>query len=352
MEKVRKKVKKKRRSVLAKKRRIRAFSIIIVLLLVVIAAGYCWSGNLKAVSDSSEKQVFVLESGMTASEVAGDLEAKDLIRNENMFRILCKIQKADAKLVAGMYYLSPSMTSNEILDTLMKGPEPEVMRITIPEGYTTAQIVTTLAKNGLGTEDALYAAIESFDVSDYPFLKDIPSGKNQLEGFLFPDTYFFDKKGTARDTIDRFLQRFEQELTAETNTRLDEMKMSVYEWVIKASIVEREAVKAEERPLIAGVFENRLRTNMPLESCATIQYILGEVKPVLTIADTKIDSPYNSYQHIGLPPGPIANPGDASLRAALYPEKTDYFFFVAKNDGSHAFSVTYQEHLRNVSIYQ
>lgn len=343
---------RKRRRRSSSRKKIHAFGIIVVLLFVIIAPVSWWSGNLKEVSDSTEKQVFVLESGMTASDVASDLKAKDLIRNENVFQLLCKIKNADAKLMAGMYYLSPSMTSKEILETLIQGAEPEVVRVTIPEGYTTAQIIDTLVKNGLGTKDEFYAAIESVDAGDYSFLKDIPSGKNQLEGFLFPDTYFFDKKGTARDTVDRFLQRFKQELTSETISRLSDVNMSVYEWVIKASIVEREAVKAEERPLIAGVFENRIRTSMPLESCATIQYILGEVKPVLTIADTKIDSSYNTYQHLGLPPGPISNPGDASLQAALYPEDTKYFFFVAKNDGSHAFAETYQEHLRNVSTYQ
>ncbi|UWG95752.1 endolytic transglycosylase MltG [Dehalobacter sp. DCM] len=330
----------------------RAFGIIIVILFVAIAASAWWTTNLRAVSKTQEKQVFVLEYGMTASDVATELKNMDLIRNANVFELLCKSKKADAKLMAGMYYLSPSMSSKEILNVLIAGPEPEVVRVTIPEGYTTGQIVAALAKNGLGTEKELYAAIQSFNADDYSFLEGTPTGETHLEGFLFPDTYFFDKKATARDTIDRFLLRFEQELTDETTNRLKEVNMSIYEWVIKASIVEREAVKAEERPLIAGVFENRLRTNMPLESCATIQYILGEVKPVLTIEDTKIDSPYNTYQHIGLPPGPIANPGDASLQAALYPKETDYFFFVAKNDGSHAFSVTYQEHLRNVNIYQ
>jgi len=345
------KVRRKRRKAPVRKK-IYTIGIILVVLLVLLAGGTWWSGNLKPVSDSSDKVAFVLEPGMNASEVAAKLETDHLIRQASVFRQLCRINKADSKLVAGLYYLSPSMSSREILDTLMKGPEPEVVRITIPEGYTVAQIVDKLVENSLGTKNEFYDAMERFDQDNYSFLADIPSGENRLEGFLFPDTYFFDKKATPSETIERFLQRFKQELTAETTNRLAERNMSVFEWLIKASLVEKEAKKAEERPLIAGVFENRLKIDMPLESCATIQYILGEVKPVLTIADTQIDSPYNTYRNTGLPPGPIANPGHASLQAALYPKDTDYFFFVAKNDGSHAFAVTYEEHLKNVSIYQ
>ena len=118
------------------------------------------------------------------------------------------------------------------------------------------------------------------------------------------------------------------------------------------SIIEREAAKAEERALIAGVYYNRLRIDMPMQADATIQYILGEVKPIVTYADLEIDSPYNTYKYKGLPPGPISSPGSASLEAVLYPEETDYFYYVAKPDGYHAFAVTYNEHLRNISKYQ
>lgn len=334
--------------------RTKTLALFILLLISLTLGKLWWSGNLSPAAESGETQIFVLKTGMTASQVAQELEDKKIIRSAEVFRQLCRMNKADAKLVAGLYYLSPAMSSQAILDTLLQGPVPDVVRVTIPEGYSVAQIVDTLVKNGLGTADDFYDVMQSYSAGDYAFLAGIPNGKNRLEGFLFPDTYFFDKKSKPKDIIDRFLDRFNKELTAETQARLKELNISVYDWVTKASMVEKEAAKAAERPLIAGVFENRLKAGMPLQSCATVQYILGEVKPVLSLEDIEIDSPYNTYKNLGLPPGPIANPGHASLDAALYPAKTNYFYFVAKNDGSgsHAFAVTYDEHLRNMKKYQ
>jgi len=351
MKKEEKKVARRQRRSPAKGR-IGIYVVVLILLLVPVTLGAWWAGNLKPVAESGRKDAFVLKEGMTASQVAKELEAGKIIRSAEVFRQLCRINKADAKLVAGVYYLSPAMSSQEILDILLKGPEPDIIRVTIPEGYNVSEIVGTLVKNGLGTEEEFYKVMQDYSSADYAFLKDIPKGKNRLEGFLFPDTYFFDKKDKPKQVLDRFLDRFAKELTKETQARLNELNLSVYTWVTKASVVEKEAARQEERPLIAGVFNNRLKTGMPLQSCATVQYVLGEVKPVLSLEDIEIDSPYNTYKHPGLPPGPIANPGHASLQAVLYPAQTNYFYFVAKNDGSHAFAATYDEHLRNVSKYQ
>lgn len=327
--------------------------VVLIMLILPLGLGYWWTDNLKPVSSDNTKEVFVLKQGMSAAQIAQELQNMKLIKSSAVFRQLCRVNKADAKLMAGMYYLSPAMGAQEILDKLLKGPEPDAVKVTIPEGYNTAEIVAALVKNNLGTEDQFYQAIQSVTANEYAFLSDVPaSGKTRLEGFLFPDTYFFDKKGTPRDAIDRFLQRFQQELTAETTAALQAQNMSVYTWVTKASIVEKEAQKADERPVIAGVFENRLKISMPLQSCATVQYVLGVAKPVLSLEDIEIKSPYNTYKNPGLPPGPIANPGHASLSAALNPAKTEYLYFVAKQDGSHAFAVTYNEHLKNVSKYQ
>lgn len=320
-----------------------------VLLLVLVLGSLWWTLNTKAVSNSTARTYFELKPGMSAQEVALKLEEQGLIRNATAFRYLSKLENVDSKLAAGEYCFSPSMSPNEIIQAFLKGPAPDVVKITIPEGYTIEQIIAELAANNLGEEKKLYEAMESFTSADYDFLADVGQGENRLEGFLFPDTYFFDRKEGSRSIIDRFLNRFAQEVTAEVKSELSKREMTVYEWVTKASIVEREARKAEEREIIAGVFENRLRMDMPLQSCATVQYILGEAKPVLSTADTEIDSPYNTYQNLGLPPGPIANPGHASLEAALYPADTDYLYFSAKPDGSHAFAVTYDEHLRNVA---
>lgn len=325
----------------------------VILLVIVFGVIYLWwMGNSKPVSDSSEKYLFELKPGMSAAQIADQLEQKKIIRDADYFRYLCKINNADSKLVAGEYYLSPSMNPKEILQSFLKGPDPDIIRVTIPEGYTVEQIVDLFVENGLGSQEDFYKEMRSFNLSDYKFLKDIPEGNNRLEGFLFPDTYFFSKKEKPREIIDRLLQRFSKELTSKTEARLDELNLSVLDWVTMASLVEREAAKEEERPVIAAVFNNRLKKGMLLQSCATVQYILKEVKPVLSLADLEIESPYNTYKHPGLPPGPIANPGHASLQAVLYPADTQYLYFVSKNDGSHAFAVTYSEHLKNVARYQ
>jgi UPF0755 protein len=334
------------------RKRPRVHSAALLVLVVVVIAGLWFQTNLRPLSTSQQNQVLEIKQGMTASQVAKELEDKKIIRSARAFLQLCWLQKADPKIVAGVYQLSPSMSAQEILDKLIKGPDKENIKVTIPEGYTVAQIVKTLASKELGTEAEFYRAMKRLNPQTYPFLKDIPQGENRLEGFLFPDTYFFNKGQEPEEIIAVFLKRFEKELTPETVDRLKVLNLSVYDWVTKASIVEREAVKPEERPLIAGVFNNRLQKGMPLQSCATVQYVLGEVKPVLSTADIEIDSPYNTYKNLGLPPGPIANPGRASLQAVLYPSKTDYLYFVAKSDKSHAFAVTHAEHLNNISKYQ
>ena len=323
-----------------------------VIVIVSISISQWWSQNLKPVSDSEQTRVFVIEQGMNAKEVAHSLENNNFIRNAKAFEFLCKLEKADTKLMAGVYNLAPSMSSREILEVLLKGPVPDVVRVTIPEGYTLEEIIDLLVANGLGTKQEFYQAMLSFNADDYEFLKEVPITEKRLEGFLFPDTYFFAKDSEPKAILAKFLDRFEKELTEEALARLKQLNISIYTWVTKASIVEREAAKAEERPIIAGVFENRLNIGMALESCATVQYILNERKPVLSLEDIAIDSPYNTYKYSGLPPGPIANPGHASLNAVLYPAQTKYLFFVAKNDGSHAFAATFEEHLQNVRKYQ
>jgi UPF0755 protein len=167
-----------------------------------------------------------------------------------------------------------------------------------------------------------------------------------LEGYLFPDTYLVEPGADEADLITRMLQRMKQELASpEIAPLLKQSKYDLHQVLTVASLVEAEAEKDSERPLIAAVFYNRLRLHMPLESCATVEYALGQHKAALSVKDTYVDSPYNTYRHYGLPPGPICSPGHASILAALKPAKVDYLVFTAKPDGSHYFTRTYKEHL-------
>ena len=232
------------------------------------------------------------------------------------------------------------------------------LKVIIPEGYTFNQIADKLEKASLISKDK-FASVASKEKFDYKFLKDIPNREKKLEGYLFPDTYIFDVKAGEKAIIDRMLARFDEIFKPEYYDKAKALGLSVDDVIILASLIEREAKEYEERRLISGVFYNRLKSKDPahkkLQSCATIQYILlnrtGEVKPKLTEADTKIEDPYNTYLHEGLPPGPICCPGKESIEAALEPEATDYYYFVSKGDGTHEFSKTLSQHQAAVKKY-
>lgn len=311
-----------------------------------------WSWATKPYSSTGNSVKITITSGTTTDQLAEELVQRHIIRSSFMFRWLVKSQQTSFKMFAGEYELAPTMTPEEIIERLIKGQQvADSIRITIPEGYSTEQIIELLVQKGLGSKEE-YTKVVTEDTFPYAFLQGTPKGNHRLEGFLSPNTYFIDPKTSPHAVIDMFLQQFAKELTPEVQTRLSSMKLSVLQWVTLASLVEKEAVKETDRPLIASVLMNRLKDNMPLQVDATIQFLLDAPKQKLFNKDLQIPSPYNTYLHRGLPPGPIANPGDASLQAALYPAKTDYLYYVAKKDGYHAFAKTYAEHLKNIKLYQ
>ena len=329
-----------------------AGGLLALSLAVVLVAWNWWQWALKpyAVGPATQELLTVLP-GMNTRQIASELENRHLIRNAWVFSYLARTGQVDAKLKPGEYKLSAALSPQDIINKLLKGPDIEILKVTIPEGFTTEQIITTLVQKGLGTKEA-YAKVMAADTFPYSFLKDAPEGPHRLDGFLFPDTYYLAKDMTPHAVIDKMLERFGKEITPDTESQLKAMKFSIRQWVILASIVEKEAVKETDRPLIASVFLNRLAKKMKLESCATIQYILGTPKPKLYDKDLQIPSPYNTYLHAGLPPGPIASPGHASLDAVLHPAQSDYLFFLAKSDGYHVFAKTFEEHLENQRKYQ
>ncbi len=244
--------------------------------------------------------------------------------------------------------LSQSMSNEEIINILQKGEVyvPKV-KVTIPEGFELKQIAARLEEKGLVQADK-FLEVASTTIFDYPFLVDSPAGVNHLEGYLFPATYQIAESASEKEIMFMMLNAFNRVFKEEYYGRAEELGMNVNELMTLASIVEREAKLDEERSTIASVFHNRLKRNKPLESCATIQFALGERKQRLLYKDLEIKSPYNTYKNPGLPPGPISSVGEKSIIAALYPEDTDYLYFrtTAKNDGSHHFSKTFDEHQR------
>jgi UPF0755 protein len=286
--------------------------------------------------------------GASTNTVATILKEKGLIKSTLVFKILSKINEKSGVYQQGKHVLNTSMDHKAIIKELKKSTNQfQTIAFTIPEGFELRQIADRLANMGLIDKERFIKITQTKDF-DYWFLKNIPDRKNKLEGYLFPDTYEVYTNVTEEEIILKMLDRFEQIFTRSDYERTKELGMTVDEVITLASIIEREAKIDKDRPLISAVFHNRLNSKeYPfLQSCATIQYILGERKPILSVEDTKINSPYNTYMNSGLPIGPIASPGKASIQAALYPADVDYLFFVANSDGSHKFSKTYQEHLK------
>ncbi|MDR3586665.1 MAG: endolytic transglycosylase MltG [Desulfosporosinus sp.] len=336
-----------------KKRTWKSFrGVILVLLVGSLGLLSYWTWATKPYSPTGNSEKITISPGMTVEQLAVKLQQGHIIRSAWAFRMLAWLRQANIKLYVGDYQLAQTMSPEEIINDLLKGTEfTDANRVTIPEGYTTEQIIALLVQKGVGSKEEFTKVITD-DTFPYPFLQGAPKGVHRLEGYLFPNTYYIDKKTTPHAMIDMLLQQFAKELTPAVQKQLVTMKLSIPQWVTIGSLVEKEAVKKEDRPKIASVILNRLKINQPLQIDATIQFLLAAPKPKLLNKDLQISSPYNTYLHKGLPPGPIANPGDASLQAALFPAQTDFLYYVAKKDGYHVFAKTYAEHLKNIKLYQ
>ncbi len=312
-------------------------------------------------SDDATEVSFRVEQGETPATIAQRLRNEGLISDERIFRLLVGYLGVDSQLEAGSYTLRRNMSMEEIIAQLQHGLANTVT-ITIPEGWRLEQVGQLAAREGLVNEAeflALASGNRTLSSFNYDFLNDRPADSpTSLEGFLFPDTYQFDTTAGTKAFIDLLLSTFDQKVTPEMRQRASEMRMTLYEVVTLASIVEREAVVAEERPIIASVFLNRLAKGMYLQSDPTVIYAKGFSEetgrwwnPMLQEETQTVQSPYNTFLYPGLPPGPICSPGLASIEAVLYPADTPYLFFLSRGDGSHAFAETYEEHLENYRKY-
>ena len=294
---------------------------------------------------TGQPRIFLVRNGASLKEVAAELQDKGLISNKYLFILWGRILGYSKRIKAGEYQISPSMTPVRILATFAKGAIL-THTVTVPEGYTMAQIARLLSEKGIVQEkDFLRVCRDPKIISKYGI-----EGAT-LEGYLYPDSYQFSRGLSPEKVVDVMVHRFWQMVTPYL-PRAKEQGLSVKQMVTLASIVEKETGLAKERPLIASVFLNRLKRKMKLESDPTVIYGLPDFNGNLTRKDLAKKTPYNTYVIRGLPPGPIANPGIDSIRAVLYPANTTYLYFVSKNDGSHYFSSTLKEHNRAVLLYQ
>lgn len=328
--------------------------IIVVAIIIVTICAFLtiYNHRLQPIDSNSEKTINInIESGTSTDGIGSILKENGLIRDKLSFKIFSKIGGYSSQYKAGNYVFSPTMSISDIADILVEGRE-DYNTFTIPEGYTIVQTAESLFQDGLIDKKVFLEAVELNDFN-YQFLKNSKKGKNQLEGFLFPNTYQVAKNASELDIINIMLRTFDEKFKPEYYKRAKELGYSVDKILTVASIIERECRLDKERPIIASVIYNRLESSMPLQMCSTVQYVLGKQKEVLTNDDTEIDSPYNTYQIAGLPPTPICSPGEASIKAALYPEDTEYVYFVVseKLDGSHNFSKEYNKFLNDSKAY-
>lgn len=298
-----------------------------------------------------------IQEGESAQEMGEKLEDEGIIASGLLFRVLVALQGYEDKLVAGDYEFEKGMPTLEVLERIRRGQTAPLV-VTIREGLRAEEIAELMEDKTVVPAEDFLEAIESW--YEFSFLYTKPYWAN-LEGYLFPDTYFFSRNMTAEEVVLQILENFDQRLDSELRQQADVAGLSMHTVLTLASIVEREAQVPDERPVIAGVFLKRLRRGMPLEADPTVQYAVGNDpasvarygywKQELTQTDLEVDSPYNTYRNAGLPRGPICNPGLDSIRAVVTPEQTDYLYFVARADGSHVFAETLEEHLRNIEQY-
>jgi UPF0755 protein len=350
----------------------RAGAIVVGAIVLALAGVLAWfiygapgdvfegseMSEIEHLSTEGDTTLITVEEGQSAEDIGGALEAAGAIRSGNLFEVLVGLSGLGGSLEAGDYEFEPNTPAMEAVHRIADGRTAS-RQVIFPEGQRAEEMGELLEANNITTKDAFMAALVEGGYNE-PFLADI--GPGPLDGFLFPAGYEFKRNTSAGDVVAALLHGFQVNVADEI--QLEGQPLTWREVVALAAIVQREAVVEEERPMIAGVFLNRLRAGMPLQADPTVQFAItvdpasveqyGWWKEELTVDDLAFDSPYNTYIYSGLTPGPIANPGAASIAAVIRPAQTEALFFVAKGDGSgeHVFANTLEEHLINVEQYR
>ncbi|MBN2220631.1 MAG: endolytic transglycosylase MltG [Vallitaleaceae bacterium] len=338
---------------------IRILVLVIAVIAVYKAATWAYSSAYSLMAKEPDEDVRIITkevtipSGSTAETIANILKDNELINNVWYFRLVAKIEGLDASFQPGDYVFNTGMNDEQIMKILAtEGEQRETVTFTIPEGYSIEQIGKRLVEKGLCTTAEFMSAIENGNYG-YKFMEFIPDRNLKLQGYLFPDTYEVYADATAEDIVSTMLKRFDQIFKDEYYDRMKELDMDLDSIITIASIIEKEVRVAEERPVVSGVIYNRLDIDMNLQMCSTVMYALDVPRDRLTYNDLEIESPYNTYKYPGLPVGPIASPGEASIIAALYPEDNNYLYFVLTDpiEGRHEFNETLDGHNSSKAKY-
>ena len=300
--------------------------LVIITIIISLIVGF-----LFFFANTENKTVEVLiPKGTSPKQIAKILKESDVIYSKTVFLAVLKLSGSSKNLKAGLYEFNTKDNSFRIINKLANG-ESKNIKVTIPEGWTIKQIADILDENNICSK-------ENFITS---------AKEKNLEGYLFPNTYFLVPDMEVEEVIKIMTDEFDKFWTEDFDKRADEIHKSKKDIIILASIVEKEAVSDDERPVIAGIFLNRLSKGMRLQSCATVLYAMDKNKERLSLEDLDFPSPYNTYRNNGLPPAPICNPGAKAIKAVLYPVITNNLYFVSKGNGTHYFSSNFQDHIQN-----
>ena len=332
--------------------------ILLVLTLVVLVVGGVLGYGTKRLYDRADEphrgysgvEVFVdIPPGTSTRDIGRQLVAAGVVPDERTFRIALWRSGRDRLLQAGEYRFADPVSALAVVDTLARG-QVHLRPITFPEGLTRREMAAVFGRSGFGTAEDFLASSERAEL-----VETLDPGATDLEGYLFPETYALPRNATADDLVEAMVAQFERIFDEGLRAQTAARELSIREVVTLASLIQRETGLDAERPLVSAVYTNRLGRRMPLQCDPTVIYALQRVGLYdgnLTRDNLQFDSPYNTYRYPGLPPGPIAAPGAADLRAALQPADVSHLYFVSRNDGSHVFADTLREHNRNVREYQ
>jgi len=334
---------------------IKSLKIFLLGCLVILVTAWIWFTyqiNLRPSQDKANI-IFVIEEGRGVNEISEGLFELGLINNKLAFEIYAWLWGKEDEFIAGLYNLNKGMTIRELTRYLTTEATPRERDIIIIEGWNSKQIADYLEKEGIvsGTDFLNYVSKVNPELkSDYQFLEDLDIDES-LEGYLFPDTYRIFNKATTSEIVGKMLTNFDKKLTTDLREEIARQGQTIEEIITLASIIEKEVATDEDRKIVSGIFQKRLRDNYPLQSDATVNFITGKGLVQPTREDTQIDNRYNTYKYLGLPPGPICNPGISSIMAVIYPNQTPYYYFLTTPDGQVIYSKTYNEHLRNKQKY-
>lgn len=336
----------------------KSYFLIIIFLIFLIGVLSIWQGiYLSQNTNSQEEILFMVQKGEGTREIAFNLEKKGLIKRAPLFRLYTFLKGVSRSLQAGNYLLSPSMTVPEITEKLVSG-EVVKEKITIIEGWNLRNIGWYFENRGMFQAEEVFELV-GFPLIDYSKTVDLPKPKDfsnelnflkdkpenlGLEGYLFPDTYELREQESLEDIIIKILKNFDKKLTLDLKTKITRQNKSIFEIIVMASLIEKEVNNFEDKKLVSGILWKRKIYNIPLQVDATITYITGKKTSKVSKEETQINSPYNTYKYLGLPLGPISNPGLESILASVYPEDSQYFYYLSTPEGETIFSKTLEEH--------